>query len=143
MLFLNGITGYLYGPISCHENNIAAMNMIWVNTQILLLQVHVMQESANGENAMFVCCSLIVFFLTICVLYISMSLPWCPLGGVLDECFHLENVATNSCKTSITWVYGDSIILFRVMDAKYNTKFLLTGISLNKIMLKQVRLFFI
>ncbi len=49
MNFLNGVTGYIYGPISGHKNNIAALNMSWVNTQLLLLQAYVTQAIANGE----------------------------------------------------------------------------------------------
>jgi hypothetical protein len=40
-LYPNGITGYLYGPISGRENDIAVLNMSWVDTQLLLLQEEV------------------------------------------------------------------------------------------------------
>jgi hypothetical protein len=38
VLFPNGRSGYLYGPISGHENDIAVLNMSWLNHQLLLLQ---------------------------------------------------------------------------------------------------------
>jgi hypothetical protein len=41
VLFPNGITEYLYGPISGCENDIMVLNMSWVNTQLLLLQEEV------------------------------------------------------------------------------------------------------
>jgi hypothetical protein len=33
VFFPNEITGYLYGPISGRENNIAVLNMSWLNHQ--------------------------------------------------------------------------------------------------------------
>jgi hypothetical protein len=53
MLFQNGITEYLYGPISGSENKIAVLNMSLIYTQLLLLQELVMQAIANGENKMY------------------------------------------------------------------------------------------
>jgi hypothetical protein len=46
VLFPNRITGYLYSPISGHENDIAVLNMSWLNNQLLLLQEKVTQELA-------------------------------------------------------------------------------------------------
>jgi hypothetical protein len=63
VLFWNGITGYLYGPISACENDIAVLDMIWVNGQPLLPQEHIMQ----GSEGNIICCSLTVFFHIICV----------------------------------------------------------------------------
>ena len=51
VLFPNGITGYLYGPISGRENDIAVLNMSWLNHQLLLLQDDVTQALARGEDA--------------------------------------------------------------------------------------------
>ena len=51
VLFPNGITGYLYGPISGRENDIAVLNMSWLNHQLLLLQEEVTQALARGEDA--------------------------------------------------------------------------------------------
>ncbi len=42
-LLSNGITGYLYGPDSAHEDDIVVLNMSWVNTQLMLIQEHVTQ----------------------------------------------------------------------------------------------------
>jgi hypothetical protein len=91
--------------------------MSWVNTQPLLLQGHVRQAIANGENAMdYSLFSDNVFPYHLCVTHKHEP----PLGGELDDRLHLENVATNSCRTSIKWTYGDVIILYHVMDVKYN-----------------------
>jgi hypothetical protein len=53
VLFPNGITGYLYGPISGRENDIAVLNMSWLNTQLLLLQEEVTAALARGEDAVY------------------------------------------------------------------------------------------
>ncbi len=49
VLFPNGITGYLYGPISGGENNIQVLNMSWLNHQLLLLQEDATAALAQGE----------------------------------------------------------------------------------------------
>ncbi len=41
VIFPNGITGYIYGPISGPENDIVVLNMSWLNHQLLLLQENV------------------------------------------------------------------------------------------------------
>jgi hypothetical protein len=38
VLFPNGKTGYLYGPISGQENNITVLSMLRLNHHLLLLQ---------------------------------------------------------------------------------------------------------
>jgi hypothetical protein len=103
MLFPNGITGYLYGLICGHENDIAALNMCWVNTQLLLLQKHVTHAIANGQNATY----FVLFSDSISPshLYVTHKHEP-PLGGVLDESLHLENVPTNSCRTSTSHTLG-------------------------------------
>jgi hypothetical protein len=53
VLFPNGITGYLYGPISGRENDIAVLNMSWLNHQLLLLQEDVTAALARGEAAVY------------------------------------------------------------------------------------------
>jgi hypothetical protein len=53
VLFPNGITGYLCGPISGCENVIAVLNMSWVNTQLLMLQEEVAAALARGEDAVY------------------------------------------------------------------------------------------
>jgi hypothetical protein len=48
VLFPNGITGYLYGPISGRKSDIAVLNMPWLNHQLLLLQEDV-EPPLGGE----------------------------------------------------------------------------------------------
>ncbi len=38
VLFPNGMTVCLHGPISSHEKDIAALNMSWVHAQLMLIQ---------------------------------------------------------------------------------------------------------
>jgi hypothetical protein len=45
----NGITGYLYGPISGCKNNIAVLNMSWLNHQLLVLQEELTVALACGK----------------------------------------------------------------------------------------------
>jgi len=49
-LFPNGITGYLYGPISGRKNDIAILNMSWLNHHLLLLQEDVTAALAHGNS---------------------------------------------------------------------------------------------
>ena len=53
VLFPNGITGYLYGPISGRKNDIAILNMSWLNHHLLLLQEDVSVAMAQGEVAVY------------------------------------------------------------------------------------------
>jgi hypothetical protein len=79
--FLNEITGYLYGPISGCENDIAALNMSCVHTQLLLLQEHVKQAVGNSESTIyFALFSNSVFPYHLCVTHKHEP----PLGGELD-----------------------------------------------------------
>ena len=36
--FLNGIIAYLYGPVSARENDIALLDMSWLNEHLMALQ---------------------------------------------------------------------------------------------------------
>jgi hypothetical protein len=54
VLFSNGITGYLYGPISGKENSIVVMSISWANAQLLLLQDKVTQAIAQGKDAFYI-----------------------------------------------------------------------------------------
>jgi len=71
VLFPNGITGYLYGPISGCENDIAILNTSWLNHQFLLLQEDITAALACGKAAVH-----LASFHTISALLINMSLPW-------------------------------------------------------------------
>jgi hypothetical protein len=53
VLIPNGMTGYLYGPISGHENDIVVLNMSWLNHKLLLLQEDVSIAMAQGEVAVY------------------------------------------------------------------------------------------
>jgi len=53
VLFPNGITGYLYGPISGCKNDIAILNMLWLNHQLLLLQEDVTAALACSEAVVY------------------------------------------------------------------------------------------
>jgi hypothetical protein len=55
VLFPNGITGYLYGPISGRKNDIAVLNISWLNTQLLLLQEEITAALARGEGRRLFC----------------------------------------------------------------------------------------
>jgi hypothetical protein len=76
--FSNGITGYLYGPISGRENDIAVLNMSWVNTQLLMLQEEVTAALARGEDVVyFALFSDSIFPYHLCITQlIDMSHPW-------------------------------------------------------------------
>jgi hypothetical protein len=79
VLFPNGITGYLYGPISGHENDIAVLNMSWLNHQLLLLQEEVTAALACGEaTAHFSLFSDSIFPYHLCITHKHEP----PLGGV-------------------------------------------------------------
>jgi len=116
VLFPNGITGYLYGPISGRENDIAVLNMSWLNHQLLLLQEEVTAALARGEAAVyFSLFSDSIFPYRLCITHKHEP----PLGGELHERLEAENMATNSVRTSIEWTYGDIIVLFHVLHETY------------------------
>jgi hypothetical protein len=66
VLFPNGTTGYLYGPISGHENNIAVLNMLWLNHQLLLLQEEVTAALARVKAAVYFS---FYFYTTVCLFF--------------------------------------------------------------------------
>jgi hypothetical protein len=53
VLFSNGITGYLYGSISGRKNDIAILNVSWLNHQLLLLQEDVTAAFAHGKASVY------------------------------------------------------------------------------------------
>ncbi len=88
ILFPNGITGYLYGPISGRKNDIAVLNMSWVNTQLLLLQDEITAALARGEDAVyFALFSDSIFPYHLCITHRHEP----PLGGVLHQRLEAEN----------------------------------------------------
>jgi hypothetical protein len=53
VVFPNGIIAYLYGPVSTRENNIALLNMSWLNEPLVALQPENAAARANGEQILF------------------------------------------------------------------------------------------
>jgi hypothetical protein len=139
VLFPNGITGYLYGPISGRENDIAVLNMSWLNHQLLLLQEDVTEALANGEAAVyFSLFSDSIFPYHLCITHKHEP----PLGGILHERLVAENKATNSIRTSIEWTYGDVIVLFHVLHETYQKKYFLPDRTINEVLHQQLRVVF-
>jgi hypothetical protein len=102
ILFPNGTIGYLYCPISGHENDIAVLNMSWLNSQLMLIQEHITQARARGDD----------------VVYFALIFPYHqfithrhepPLHGELPDRLEEESKATNSISMSIEWTYGNVI----------------------------------
>ncbi len=50
IVFPNGIVAYLYGPISAWENDIALLNMSWLNEHLIALQLEIAERRAQGDN---------------------------------------------------------------------------------------------
>ncbi len=65
-----------------------------------------------------------------------------PLHGELPDRLEEENKATNSVRTSIEWTYGDIIVLFRVLESKYQKKYYLPDRTINQVLHKQFRVVF-
>ncbi len=92
------ITGYLYGPISGRENDIVVLNMSWLNSQLMLIQEHVTQARARGEEVLYFShFSDSIFPYHQCITHRHEP----PLHGELPARLEEENKATNSIRTSI------------------------------------------
>ncbi len=103
VLFPNGITGYLYGPISGYENDITAMYYALFSDSIFPYHA--------------------------CITHHHRP----PLHGVLPERLKMENFATNSICVSIGWTYGDVIVLFHVLHSHYQKKYCLPDRLINQV----------
>jgi hypothetical protein len=139
VVFPNGIIAYLYGPISARENNIALLNMSWLNEHLIALQPEIAERRANGENILFF--SLFgdrIFPYLMCITHAHEA----PLGGVLPQWLVAENLAMNSLRTSVEWPYGDIIVLFHIMQHKHNKKYFLSTGLLNVALHQQFRVVF-
>jgi len=55
-----------------------------------------------------------------------------PLGGQLTDCMYAEKKAMSSLWSSIKWPFGDVIVLFHVMQSKYEKIFFLSTGLLNQ-----------
>jgi hypothetical protein len=53
VVFPNGIIAYLYGPVSARKNDIALLNMLWMNEHLMALQPEIAERRAQGENILF------------------------------------------------------------------------------------------
>jgi len=54
-----------------------------------------------------------------------------PLGGRLTDGAYAEKQAMNSLQMSVEWPYGDVVVLFHVMQSKYEKKYFLSNGLLN------------
>ncbi len=68
-------------------------------------------------------CCIFLFFPTVFSIIINVYRHEPPLHGELPDHLEEENKATNSVRTSIEWAYGDIIVLFRVLESKYQKKY--------------------
>ncbi len=139
VVFPNGIIAYLYGPVSARENDIALLNMSWLNDHLMALQPEIAERRAQGENILFF--SLFgdrIFPYLMCITHAHEA----PLGGVLPQWLVAENLAMNSLRTSVEWPYGDIIVLFHIMQHKHNKKYFLSTGLLNEALHQQFRVVF-
>jgi hypothetical protein len=93
VVFPNGIIAYLYGPVSARENDIALLNMSWLNKHLVALQPEIAAAQVNGEQILFF--SLYgdkIFPYLQCITHAHEA----PLGGQLPPCQQLEVMAMNS-----------------------------------------------
>jgi hypothetical protein len=139
VVFPNGIIAYLYGPVSARENDIALLNMSWMNEHLMALQPEVAELRAQGEQIFFF--SLFgdrIFPYLQCITHAHEA----PLGGVLARRLELENLAMNSLRTSVEWPYGDITVLFQIMQNKHQKKYFLPNGLLNVSLHQQFRVVF-
>jgi hypothetical protein len=52
-VFPNRIITSLHDVVSARENNIALLNMSWMNEHIVVLQPEIAEQRANGEHVVF------------------------------------------------------------------------------------------
>ncbi len=139
VVFPNGIISYLYGPVSAWENDIALLNMSWLNEHLIALQPEIVERRAQGDNILFF--SLFrdrIFPYLLCIKHAHEA----PLGGELPPWLAEENLAMNSPCTSVEWPYGDIIVLFHIMQNKHNKKYFLPTGLLNVTLHQQFRVMF-
>jgi hypothetical protein len=65
-----------------------------------------------------------------------------PLGGRLTDHAYAEKRAMNSLRTSVEWLYGDVVVLFHVMQNKYEKKYFLSNGLVNLTLHWQFRVVF-
>jgi hypothetical protein len=95
---MGSFISYLYGPVSARENDIALLNMSWLNEHLIALQPEIAERRANGENILFF--SLFedrIFPYLACITHAHEA----PLGGNLLPLLVAENLAMNSLRTSV------------------------------------------
>jgi hypothetical protein len=93
VVFRNGIIAYLYGPVSARENDIALLNMSWLNDHMAALQPEIAAAQANGEEILYF--SLYgdkIFPYLQCITHAHEA----PIGGQLPLHQQLEVMAMNS-----------------------------------------------
>jgi hypothetical protein len=109
--------------------------MSFLNTQLMLMQEHITEARARGEEVMYYALfSDSIFSYHACITHCHEP----PLHGVLPERLAMENFATNSIRVSIEWTYGDVIILFHVLHSRYQKKYFLPDFSINQVMAQQL-----
>ncbi len=134
VVFPNGIIAYLYGPVSARENDIALLNMSWLNEHLVALQLEIAVARANGEQILFF--SLYgdkIFPYLQCITHAHEA----PIGGQLPQREWLEMMAMNSLRTSVEWPYGDITMLFQIMQSKHHKKYFLSTGLLNTMLHQQ------
>ncbi len=73
IVFPNGIIASLCGPVSARENDIALLNMSWLNERLIALQPEIAERRTNVESFFFF---FVKNFRTSCALCMNMRPLW-------------------------------------------------------------------
>jgi hypothetical protein len=116
VVFPNGIIAYLYGPVLAWENDIALLNMSWLDNHLTALQPEIAEKKAHGENILFFAFGGRIFPYLMCITHAHEA----PLEGELPHWLVAENLDMNSLRTSVKWLYRDIIVLIHIVQNKHN-----------------------